>query len=191
MNYNSFNIHAESLTLRPLQANDSVFFTALHQDPLTCLYACEPLSTEQAATRFKFFIHHNRLGSMLSFVIQSPSNEKPIGLIALTWSKRRPEVELGILLLSDYFGQGIAKKALKAILDFAYQELHLNVIMLRTHPENVAMLKVVEKLAGKSIKICEPAANLAPNQSTLSTEKKSLHRLFNIHYIKHNHPLTD
>lgn len=60
-----------------------------------------------------------------------------IGTICLwNFSEDRMVAEVGYELLPDYHRKGIMSEALKAVLDFAFNELHLQEIVAMTHKLN-------------------------------------------------------
>lgn len=60
-----------------------------------------------------------------------------IGTICLwNFSEDRTVAEVGYELLPDYHRQGIMSEALKAVLDFAFNDLHLHEILAMTHKLN-------------------------------------------------------
>ena len=60
-----------------------------------------------------------------------------IGTICLwNFSEDRMGAEVGYELLPDYHRKGIMSEALKAVLDFAFNELHLQEIVAMTHKLN-------------------------------------------------------
>ena len=58
----------------------------------------------------------------------------------------RAEVEIGYDFRSDYWGQGLATEAAAAVRDFALVELGLERVISLIRPENVASLRVAEKI---------------------------------------------
>lgn len=60
-----------------------------------------------------------------------------IGTICLwNFSEDRKKAEIGYELLPEYQRKGIMSEALKAVLDFAFNELHLQEIVAMTHKLN-------------------------------------------------------
>ena len=59
------------------------------------------------------------------------------------------EVELGYDFRSDYWGQGLASEAARAVRDFALFTLHLPRIISLIRPDNIASRKVSEKIGMK------------------------------------------
>lgn len=185
MSFNSFTFKAGGYCLRPLKITDHAFFNALHQDAISCIYTGGILSSSQVLQRFQFCIDHNKYGSMLSFIIHAQNNSIPLGMVALTWSKTRAQVELGIMLLSDNFGQGIASKALPEIVSFASTRLKLDALLMRTHSDNIAMIKAIKSLACATISIQECSVDSSLENRQLTHQNKSLLSCWNIHYINH------
>ncbi len=71
-----------------------------------------------------------------------------IGVIALETDRRRPGVkskELGYWLAEKYWGRGIITEAAKAVIDFGFRELGLEVISICTSEENKRSRKVIDK----------------------------------------------
>ena len=58
----------------------------------------------------------------------------------------RPEVEIGYDFRSDYWGQGLATEAAAAVRDFALDELGLPRVISLIRPENIASVRVSEKI---------------------------------------------
>lgn len=130
--------------MRPINAADRAFFIDLHQDELTCQYVGGPMSTSKAVADFDFSLRLNRVGSLLTFIIINKNSNQPLGICALVWSKTQSAVEMGIYLQHQQFSQGIATEVLPQLLTFAFEQLAITSIMIRTHAENVAMIKVIQ-----------------------------------------------
>ena len=77
---------------------------------------------------------------------ESFQQKLPLGFCALLWNKYRSSIEMGIYLHSDYFGQGIAKETLNTLLDYAFNVVNIDTIMIRTHFNNTAMIKTINHL---------------------------------------------
>lgn len=59
------------------------------------------------------------------------------------------EVELGYDFRSDYWGQGLASEAARAVRDFALFTLHMPRIISLIRPDNIASQRVSEKIGMK------------------------------------------
>jgi len=73
---------------------------------------------------------------------------KIVGSIGIEFDKRRPGVsskELGYSLSEQYWGKGIMTEAAKAVIDFGFSKLGLEVIAACTGPQNARSQRVIEK----------------------------------------------
>ncbi len=76
------------------------------------------------------------------FLIES--NHTPIGMVGVDW--REPAApELGYWLGVDYWGQGFATEAARAVIDFTFEEVELEHIMSGARVANPASRNVLEK----------------------------------------------
>jgi RimJ/RimL family protein N-acetyltransferase len=64
-------------------------------------------------------------------------------------SKSNREADFGYTLCRDYWGNGFATEAAKAILDFGFKDLKMHRIWATTAPDNIGSIKVLEKLGLK------------------------------------------
>ena len=75
--------------------------------------------------------------------------EQLIGYCGLFfWSSiaRQEEVEIGYRLDPKYWGRGLATEAAIAVRDYAFESLALNRLISLIQPENIASIKVAEKI---------------------------------------------
>jgi ribosomal-protein-alanine N-acetyltransferase len=80
-----------------------------------------------------------------TFAIREINSQKIIGLIILKkidWSIRIGE--LAYCIGSDFEGKGLVTKAVKAISDFAYNELNLKTLQIIAHKTNLGSVKVAQ-----------------------------------------------
>jgi ribosomal-protein-alanine N-acetyltransferase len=57
-----------------------------------------------------------------------------------------PEVEIGYDFRSDHWGRGLATEAAAAVRDYAFTEIGLERVVSLIRPDNVASLRVAEKI---------------------------------------------
>jgi len=73
---------------------------------------------------------------------------KAIGSIGLEKDKFRPDVkskELGYSLSEEYWGRGLMTEAAKRMIKYAFEDLKLDVLMIRTGDANLRSQRVIEK----------------------------------------------
>ncbi|MCG8428800.1 MAG: GNAT family N-acetyltransferase [Chromatiales bacterium] len=56
------------------------------------------------------------------------------------------EIDLGYRLAKRYWGRGLASESAKAVLDYAFNEKQLDSVVVIIEPENVASIRVAEKV---------------------------------------------
>lgn len=119
-------------------------------DPLVATHSSwGPLTKEETldylAKSLGFAEVNPRLHYALAVV--SKSQNEVIGNVSLHMrSLLNKEAEIGYTLSRDYWGQGYASEAVKALIDYAFAELKIHRIYATTSPENFASQKVLEKL---------------------------------------------
>jgi RimJ/RimL family protein N-acetyltransferase len=82
-----------------------------------------------------------------TFVIEEINTDQFIGLFALNLgNKKHRSGEVWYKLHSDYWGKGYGTEALNRILDFGFNDLNLHRIKAGCAVENIASIKVLEKV---------------------------------------------
>jgi ribosomal-protein-alanine N-acetyltransferase len=66
------------------------------------------------------------------------------GLGPLEFNPKDTEIYYG--LQKEYWGKGIATEAAKAMLRYAFDNIKLDKIVAVTHPDNIASVKIIEKM---------------------------------------------
>ena len=82
-------------------------------------------------------------------IVERGGDDRAIGYCGLfTYGdvNGRPEVELGYRLARAYWGRGYATEAARAVLDYAFRVLGLARLIALIDPDNVASIRVAEKL---------------------------------------------
>lgn len=75
-----------------------------------------------------------------------------IGSIGFEPDPRRPEIkarELGYALAEEYWGLGLMTEAGRAVIEYGFAKMELDVISIETAPDNVRSQRVIEKLGFK------------------------------------------
>lgn len=75
----------------------------------------------------------------------------PMGLCGLVRRDSLPGPDLGFALLPDFWGQGYAREAARATLDFAREHLSLRELFAISQPNNAASLALLERLGFRHI----------------------------------------
>jgi [ribosomal protein S5]-alanine N-acetyltransferase len=69
-----------------------------------------------------------------------------IGGSGLVYYDNTSEIEIGYRMLKEYWNQGYATEASKALLQYGFEQLGLKKIVSSAHTENIASRRVMEKI---------------------------------------------
>lgn len=83
------------------------------------------------------------------------AHQIPIGFCGFANSDAGPEV--GWRLASEYWGQGLATEAAQAALKYAFERLEFQRVIANVQAENIASIRVMEKLGMRPVKRYERA----------------------------------
>jgi RimJ/RimL family protein N-acetyltransferase len=136
------------LILRQFTEADAPLILGLNSDPEIVKYVYEPtLKTIEHAQKILNNIilpqYKNNLGR---WAIQTKENLDLIGWCGLKYQPELDEIDLGYRLIQKAWGQGFATEAAQASLEYGFNELNLKLITGRAHIENLASIKVLEKI---------------------------------------------
>jgi RimJ/RimL family protein N-acetyltransferase len=96
-------------------------------------------------------IRENVLGDYARYgfgrlVVERKDTGAFIGFCGLKWLEDLGEVDLGYRLMRAHWGQGYATEASRACVEWGFLELGLERIIALVLPENMASIRVLEKL---------------------------------------------
>jgi len=136
------------LILRQFTEADAPLILSLNSDPEIVKYVHEPtLKTIEHAQEIVNNIilpqYQNNLGR---WAIHTKHNMDFIGWCGLKYRPELDEIDLGYRLMQKAWGHGYATEAAQASLDHGFNELDLKLITGRAHIENLASIKVLEKI---------------------------------------------
>ena len=141
-----------ALTLRALRNKDRGAWEALRTQNLEWLRPWEATSPEGVPTRLAFrqlvrqFDREATEGRLQPFVIETEGHlVGQVHLFGIAWGSLRC-ASVGYWVSESVAGQGIMPLALAAACDHAFVGLGLHRVEVNIRPENVASLRVVEKL---------------------------------------------
>ena len=136
------------LILRQFTEMDAALLLQLNSDPEVVKYVHElPLVTEGQARDIIVNIimpqYKNELGR---WAMQKKDNMEFIGWCGLKYLPEKDEIDLGYRLLKKEWGKGFASEAAQHTLEYGFNKLNLPLITGKAHKENIASLKILEKL---------------------------------------------
>lgn len=143
------HLETERLILRSLTPADIEFIYKHFSDPDTTRYLHdeEPVKTRKQAQAIVDFYTEADVQTYNRWVIVSKSDDRPIGTCGYhKWRKRHFSAEIGYDLVKAYWNQGLMTEALTKALEFGFGKMELNRIEALVHPDNLASIRLLEKL---------------------------------------------
>jgi len=142
------NLETERLFLRRIDTIDVDAVLELRGNPQTMKYIPRPLvKTKEDALEHIAMINEKIDNSTgINWVITLKDNPKLIGIIG--HYRIQPEnyrAEIGYMILPQYHGKGIATEAIKAVVEYGFEEMQLHSLEAIIDPENQASEKVLLK----------------------------------------------
>lgn len=146
------SIETQRLILRELSVEDAFDFFSYYSDREISKYLdwYGPQSEEQAIKMIRYWEKQFQEGTFMRFGMASKTDNKIIGTIPINPVRGPFEWKLPIVigyeLSRDYWNQGLMTEALKAVITYVFEGLNNHRIIAEVFPENLASLKVLEKL---------------------------------------------
>lgn len=141
-------LRTDRLIIRDLNYDDLDFIHLIHSQPEVQKYATLdiPESLDESKDYLGKYIGHPTLRKEYGFCI-SLSDQEPIGLIGLSNGLSKfKTAELWFKLHPKYWGKGYITEAALLVLKFGFGRLLLHRIEAGVATENIASIKVLEKI---------------------------------------------
>ncbi len=154
MNKDIFNqfpqLETERLILRELKSSDAKAVFHYFSDPEVTRYlsAGPYKKLEQASEMIDFLValFQNKEGFRWGMTLKD-GPDRVIGTCGYhAWAKTYFRAEIGYELAREYWGQGLMREAIQALLTFGFAEMRLNRVEAHVLPDNVASAQFLEKL---------------------------------------------
>jgi RimJ/RimL family protein N-acetyltransferase len=140
------------LLLRPWQDRDREPFAAINADPIVMTYFAAPMTlSETDETMARYNMQLARDGFTM-FAAEETATGELIGIIGMQTMHTivpnlpQPAVEIGWRLRRESQGQGLATEGARALIEHAFNKLHLPELAAITATGNAASRRVMEKL---------------------------------------------
>ena len=143
-------LETERLVLRALQMEDADFIFKEWGDPVVTRYMTdeEPLKTlEEAKERLKQLQTSGKTTDFRWWGIELKAEKCLIGTCGyFRWDKAHHRAEIGYEMWPDYWGKGLMPEAIRALIQYGFEQMDLNRIEASAHTENQRSQRVMEKL---------------------------------------------
>lgn len=145
-----WSIETERTIMRHLTIDDAGDFYALNLDQEVIKYTGDQaFESKQAAKTFLTnYDQYERYGVGRLAVIDKKTL-KFIGWCGLKYSLDKDEYDIGFRFYRKYWNKGYATETATKIIEFGFKELKLTKIVGRAMKENIASIKVMEKIGMK------------------------------------------
>jgi ribosomal-protein-alanine N-acetyltransferase len=147
VNISNTTVETERLLLKQMTDEDYVHILSHGSDAevmeLMNLQSADQVMKERKKAD-KGFATFNK--SLLVFLLTDKTSEKQIGWCGFhTWYCDHNRAEIGYVIYKDEWkGKGLMKEAMRAVLDFGFNSMHLKRIEAFISPENIPSLKLVQ-----------------------------------------------
>ncbi len=142
----------ERLLLRPMKVSDcfDMYDYAKRQSVTRYLTWSPHYDIEYTKEYLQYIVNHYRLGDFYDWAVVLRDEGRMIGTCGFTrFHFQNDAAEVGYVLNPDYHGKGYATEAVRAVLSFGFENLHLHRIEAKYIVGNDASRKVMEKCGMK------------------------------------------
>lgn len=143
-------LQTERLLLRELNPDDAENFYKLNLNPNVIKYtgnsACKDI--DEAKEFLENYQDYKLNGFGRWAVIEKSTNEF-LGWCGLKYDKNLDETDIGFRFFEEHWNKGLATESAKACIDYGFENLNLKTIIGRAISENIASIKVLEKIGLK------------------------------------------
>jgi RimJ/RimL family protein N-acetyltransferase len=140
-------IHTARLTIRRFQAADAPALAAYRGLPAVAIYqSWDSFTLTDATALIKQMItlHSPTTGEWFQFAVVLRESNTLIGDLATHLQPQ--QAEIGFSFDPQFWGQGLANEAVRALLAYAFSDLALHRVYASTDPRNSGSIKLLERL---------------------------------------------
>jgi RimJ/RimL family protein N-acetyltransferase len=146
-------LEMDRLILRMLDESDFSGYAAMCSDAEVMRYIGEGqvLSRDEAWRNLALMLGHWQLRGYGQWAVEERESGKFIGRVGFWNPEGWPGLELGWMLRREFWGQGFATEAARALLPFAFLDLKQTRIISLIRPGNQASVRVADRLGEKLV----------------------------------------
>jgi RimJ/RimL family protein N-acetyltransferase len=148
----TLQLETPRLILRRWQDRDREPFAAMNADPVVMTYFAAPMTraeSDEGIDRYNMQLDRD---GFTMFAAEHAATGDLVGILGMQTMRDavpnlpQPAVEIGWRLRRDYHGQGLATEGARAVINFAFSQLHLAEVVAITAEGNAASRHVMQKL---------------------------------------------
>jgi RimJ/RimL family protein N-acetyltransferase len=142
------------LILRPFESNDAEAAFGWFGDLLVMRFTSTgpDKSLEETQARLTRYQEHQEAHGFSKWMILDRVSETPIGDAGLLDLKDYGWIDLGYRFAQSHWGKGLATEAASAWVRVGFGEFHFDQINAFVHPENIASIRVLQKLNFRTVR---------------------------------------
>lgn len=146
------NIETERLQIRALTIIDAGFMMQLMNTP-TWIKNIGNRNVNNKTTASNYIanniINSYNINGFGLFLVNLKKEYQSVGICGIVKREGLTTPDLGFAIMPKYEGKGIATEASKAVIEYATESLQLSTLAGITKPENIASIRVLEKVGMK------------------------------------------
>ena len=140
-------LNTQRLILRAFVPEDAADLYAFRSDAYAQRYNDPPLTNlSQADALIQWMNEGFAAHEMILWAVALRENNRAIGLFGFNkWDRGHNRASIGYNLAREHWGQGLSKEALKAMLGFGFERMHVNRIESETVASNTESVRLLER----------------------------------------------
>ncbi|MGY8846628.1 MAG: GNAT family N-acetyltransferase [Bacteroidia bacterium] len=140
-------LETERLYLRELNIKDAESFYLLNLDKEVMKYTGEKLfdNIEKSKEFLENYDHYEKYGFGRWAVINK-ENDEFLGWCGLKFTEKLNEYDIGFRFFKKYWNKGYATESAKSCINYGINKLKMTEILGRAMKDNIASIKVLEKI---------------------------------------------
>lgn len=143
-------LQTERLLLRELNPDDAENFYKLNLNPNVIKYTGNSAFKDiDEAKEFLENYQDYKLNGFGRWAVIEKSTNEFLGWCGLKYDKNLDETDIGFRFFEEHWNKGLATESAKACIDYGFENLNLKTIIGRAISENIASIKVLEKIGLK------------------------------------------
>ena len=141
-------LRTERLVRRTLREGDFEQYAAMMADPEVTRYLGDgrPLARPDAWRQMAMLLGHWRLRGYGHWAVEEAATGRLAGRVGFFNPEGWPGFELGWPLAREFWGRGYATEGARRALEYGFKELGRDRVISLIRPENVASIRVAERL---------------------------------------------
>ena len=128
---------------------DDLYRIYSHLDLFQYMSNEKPLLRDQTRLLIYEFIENWQQHNFGVWAVIEKKHKKLIGHCGFKFLENTKEIQMGYLLLKSHWGRGLGTEAAEAVLKYGFEVAKLKRIVAIAKPENIASLRVMQKVGMK------------------------------------------